>query len=252
MSSGISEQFKVDFSIYEKDMSEKAISRILTQFHNSPVLQESLKAFIKNAPQYVYDEILKFQEANSLYMAEGENLDAIGRIVGQPRIPYQFDDSRWFFMDRGGQGFDQGLFWCSPAKLIGTTPANDAQYRMMILARIACNFNRFSSRPELQYLSQFVTGEKVSWAVTGPMEAQIIVRVGISLSKLGYLINFTTNTLADDIPMIPYPATLKITSIMYKPQPREFRFDTEDGHQFDEGKFALSVLIEDEKGLNVR
>ncbi len=243
MSAGIPDYFKVDFSVYAKDMSEKALERILTQFDNSPVLREFLLSFIDNAPQYVYDEIIKFQESNSLYMAAGENLDAIGRIVGQPRVPYQFDDSSWFFTDRVGQGIDQAPAWCSPAPLTSTRPASDDGYRMMILARVACNFNRFSSISELKYLAEFVTGEKVDWRVWAPMEAEIIVRHGISLSKLGYLTKFTTTTFADDIPMIPYPATLKLSSVMFTTGERNFRMDRGDGWQIDAAPIAMSVPL---------
>lgn len=250
MSANIPDTFKVDFSIYAKDMTSKAVSRMLAQFHNSPVFKDFIAAFIQNAPQYVYDNIIAMQEENSLYMAEGENLDAIGRIVGQPRVPYQFDDSRWFFTDRIGQGIDQAPAWCSPAPLTSTQPASDGEYRMMILARIACNFCKFASHSELQYLAKFVTGEDVSWRWTGPMEGELMVRHGISRSKLGYLTKFTTTTTADDIPMIPYPATFRLSSVMYKLSPRSFRTDRGDGWQIDAAPITMSVPFESiERGI---
>ncbi len=243
MSANIPEYFKVDFTQYSKDMTAEAMQRILSQFDGSEVLKQFLGVFIKEGPQYVYDEIIKFQEANSLYMAKGVNLDAIGRIVGQPRVPYALDDTKWFFTDRAGQGIDQAPAWCSPAPLTSTKPANDGDYQMMILARIACNFCRFSSLPELQYLAEFVTGEKVTWRRVGPMEAEIIVRYGISLSKLHMLTKFTTTTFADGIPMIPYPATLNLTSAMYMLGDRVFRTDRGDGWQIDAAPITMSVPV---------
>lgn len=243
MSANIPERFKVDFSGYSKDMTAKAMDRLLSQFKGSPVLRAFVAALVQNGPQYVYDEIIKFQEANSLYVAEGGNLDAIGKIVGQPRVPYQYDESSWFAFDRQGQGFDQAKVWVLNASMTTNVPASDPEYRMMILARIACNFNRFSSLPEMQYIAEFVTGEKVTWIRTGPMEVQLVVRPGISRSRLDVLTKFTTTTACDDIPMIPYPATLSISSVLHKPTPRAFTFDRGDGHQFDAAPFAVSVPI---------
>ncbi len=243
MSTNIPDYFKVDFTEYSKDMTAKAMSRMLAQFNGSYVLQQFIAAFIENGPQYVYDEIIKFQESNSLYMAEGENLDAIGRIVGQPRVPYAFDDGKWFFTDRAGQGIDQAPIWVMNAPLTSTDQATDDEYRMMILARIACNFCRFSSYPEMQYLAKFVTGETVSWRRVGPMEVELIVRYGISRSKLGVLTKFATTTFVDDSPMIPYPATLRLTSAMYTLPGRMFRTDRLDGYQIDSAPISMSIPL---------
>lgn len=240
MSSGIPKAFEIDFTRYRRDMVQKAWTRMLSQFKASPVFKDFIAAFVKNGPQWAYDEIVKQQEANTLYRAEGFNLDAIGRIVGQPRIPYQYDDSKWFVPDRRGQGFDQAPFWVTNAPLIGNTPAGDAQYRQMILARIACNFNRFSSGPEMAYLAYFTTGEIVSWQRVGPMECMILVRSGISRSRFDVLTKFTTTTECDGIPMIPYPATLNLTKAIFLPD-KPFIFDRSGGHQFDAGKFAVGV-----------
>lgn len=239
MSAGIPQKFKIDFSGYRKDLVAKAWSRMLSQFWGSPVMRDFVAAFIRNGPQWAYDEIVKQQEANSLYMAEGDNLDAIGRIVGQPRVPYQYDDSKWLFADRSGQGADQVPAWVIGASLAGNAPASDPEYRQMILARIACNFCKFSSAPEMAYLVEFATGRKASWRRVGLMECEIIVSGDISRTHLEILTRSKTTTECDDIYWIPYPATLKLSAVTFLPE-KPFIADRGDGHQSDAGYVAVS------------
>lgn len=239
MSAGIPQRFKIDFSGYSRDLVAKAWSRMLSQFWGAPVMKKFVEALIKNGPQWTYDEIVKQQEANTLYMAMGENLNAIGRIVGQPRVPYQYDDSKWFTPDRPGQGADQSPAWVIGAPLTGNTPATDPEYRQMILARIACNFCKFSSSPEMAYLVEFATGQKVSWRRVGPMECEVIVSGNISRTHLNLLTLAKTTTECDDIYWIPYPATLKLSAVTFLPK-KPFIADRGDGHQSDVGYVAVT------------
>lgn len=238
MTAGIPEKFKIDFAGLKKaDMVSRAQARLLSQHWSFPVLKAFVAAFIRAGPQAAHGRIVGTLENQTLYMAQGVDLEAIGRIVGQSRVPYRYDDSAWFFFDRPGQGFDQAPWWVEGAPLTSNAPAPDPQYRRMILARIACNFCRFSSVPETAYLAEFVTGEKVSWRKAGPMEAEILVSGGISRSHLDVLTKKTTTTECDDIYMIPYMATLNLTRIVFLPE-KPFIFDRGDGHQFDAGSWA--------------
>lgn len=239
MSSGIPQKFMIDFSGYERDLVLRAWSRMLSQFWGAPVMKAFVETLITNGPQWAYDEIVKQQEANSLYMAEGDNLDAIGRIVGQPRTPYRYDDSRWLFADRPGQGADQAPAWVTGASLTGNTPASDVEFRQMILARVACNFSRFSSAPEMAYLVEFATGRTASWRRVGPMECEIIVSGAISRTHLEVLTRCATTTGCDDIFAFPYPATLNLSAVTFLPR-KPFIADREDGHQNDAGYAAVS------------
>jgi hypothetical protein len=239
MSAGIPGKFKIDFSALMKaDLVAQAWSRMLSQFWASPVMKSFVAALIHAGPEATYRKIVETMEAQTLYMAQGEDLEAIGRIVGQSRIPYQYDDSTWFFFDRPGQGFDQSPWWVEGAPLTSNAPAEDPQYRRMILARIACNFCRFSSVPEMAYLAEFVTGQKVSWRRAGPMEAEIMVSGNISRSSLDVLTKTATTTECDDIYMVPYMATLNLTRIVFLPA-KPFIFDRGSGHQFDAGSWAV-------------
>lgn len=238
MSSGIPEKFKIEFGGYARDMTEKAFSRLLSQFQASPVLKDFLAAFVENGPQWAYEQVVKQQEANTLYAAAGFNLEAIGRIVGQSRLPYRYDESRWFAADRPGQGADQAFVWVQGAPLTSNVPAADPEYRQMILARIVCNFNRFSSLPEMAYEVKFTTGETVSWRRTGPMECEVLVHSGIARWKLESLLRHAGTTECDDVWLYPYPATLNLNGIIFVPR-TPFIADRGDGHQADAGFAAV-------------
>ena len=243
MSAGIPDKFKIDFTrLKNADMIAQAMTRLLSQHWNFPVLKQFIAALIKAGPEVTYQKIVEVMEAQTLYVARGEDLEAIGRIVGQSRVPYQYDDSKWFFFDRVGQGFDQAPWWVTGAPMTGNEPAADPQYRRMILARIACNFCRFSSAPEMAYLVEFATGHKVSWQRAGPMECEILVSANIPRSVLDMVTLKTTTTECDDIFMVPYMATLNLTRVIYLPK-KPFFFDRGDGHQFDAGYWAVSRAL---------
>ena len=239
MSAGIPEKFRIDFSAYGRDLVRQAWSRMLSQFWASPVMKAFVAALIRNGPQRAYDGIVRQQEANTLFRAEGFNLDAIGRIVGQPRVPHRYDDSKWFTPDRAGQGFDQAPFWVWNAPVTGNQPATDPEYRRMILARIACNFCRFASGPEMAYLADFALGRKAGWRRVGPMECGILVEGTVSRTHLDILTRSGTTTAADDVFAIPYPATLNLSAVTFLPK-SPFIFDRGGGHQADAGAFAVS------------
>lgn len=240
--SSIPEKFKIDFSRYKRDMVAKAIRRVLSQHKASPVYLQFIAALVRVGPQWLYDENIKQQEANTLYMAEGFNLDAIGRIVGQPRTAFRYDESRWMFADRPGQGADQAFVWVENAPLFSNEPAGDAEYRRMILLRILCNFTRFASLPELAYFVRYAFNEDVSWSRVGPMTVDLYVRSGIARWKLEYLIRRKNTTEADDIYMFPYPATLHFRDAVFVP-PKPFIADRGDGHQADAGSVAVARAI---------
>ena len=239
MSAGIPEKFRVDFTGLKKaDLAAPAMTRLLSQHWNSPVLKAFVAALIREGPEATYRRIVATMEAQTLYLARGEDLEAIGRIVGQSRVPYRYDDSTWFFFDRPGQGFDQAPWCAEGAPLIANVPAGDPQYRRLILARIACNFCRFASVPEMAHLAEFVTGQKASWRRVGPMAAEILVSGAISRSSLDVLTRTTTTTAGDDIYLVPYMATLNLARIVFLPA-APFIFDRGGGHHFDAGAWAV-------------
>lgn len=233
---------KIDYSGYIREMSAEAYDLMLSQFRNGPVFRQYLALLVDAGPQWTYDETIRFIEANSLYEAKGGNLDAIGNIVGRPRTAYAYDDSTWFMADNENQGGDSAPCWVAGAPLAAYTQMGDETYRQAILARIACNFNKFSSVPELLYYIRLVTGENVSFVTVGPMEAQVLVRSGISNTALNIITQSTTTAQCDDEYAVPYPATLNLSAAIYAPE-GYFCTDTLDERQCDIAPCAVSVPL---------
>ncbi len=236
--------FEVDFSTYRKDLIEQALNRMLEQHYDKCVLRQLVSAIMQEV-QALYDAILDMQSKRTLYEAEKENLDALGRIVGEPRAPYQYDESCWMFADRQAQPPDFSSCWCINAPFAAFVPAEDAEYRLNILTRIVKNHTLTASIPEITYLAKLVTGIDVSYDKTGPMQCTLVVPSTISTTAYNLLIGSTSNRRADDIFAMPYPATLWFDgTITYVPD-KFFCSDRDEttGQQCDTAPCAVSTTI---------
>lgn len=74
-----------------------------------------------------------------LDLAIGAQLDLIGAWVGLPRQVQVPITGVFFSFDTVGLGFDQGI-WQPTSNPNGITSMSDDQYRLMMRAKIACNF----------------------------------------------------------------------------------------------------------------
>lgn len=205
--------FKVDFSPQRKDLVAQALSRLLTQHYDKCVLRQFVVAIMEEV-QELYDALIDLQERRTLYMAEDENLNGLGRIVGEARTPYQYDENRWLFTDRINQRVDSANVWCSGAPFASFVPVGDPQYQINILARIIKNHTLVASVPELERLAHLVTDTWVSWEKTGPMQVAIVVPSTISATAYGMLLRTVTDNRVDEAYMLPYPATLSFSSVV--------------------------------------
>ncbi len=203
----IPEHYKIDFSPYRKDLVEQALGRMLSQHFDKCVLRQFVAAVMREV-QELYAAIIDMQEQRTLYQAAAENLSALGRIVGEPRAPYQYDESRYMFADRPHQRPDSSFVWCLGAPFSAFIPVEDEQYRMNILARIVKNHTLTGSIPELDRLTSLVTGTTVSYDKTGPMQVTVTVPADISGTNYTMLLLTRTDRRTDDAFMLPYPATL--------------------------------------------
>ncbi|HBA34843.1 MAG TPA: DUF2612 domain-containing protein [Gammaproteobacteria bacterium] len=118
---------------------ERALSRIIYQYRNSP----KFKAWVSILPQIAQDSIESAAQRliNILDIdeASGEILNIIGRIVGQPR---PFVDSAilvWFGWEGNAQREQWGAPWL-PRGVSGTQILMpDEYYRILIKAKVAKN-----------------------------------------------------------------------------------------------------------------
>ena len=204
--------FKVDFSEARKDLIAQAIERLLSQFECACALKQVVLAFMGEV-QCLYDATVDLQEKRTLHAAEGENLAALGRIVGQDNLRMQYDASHWMTADQDGRSPDTAPAWSLRAPAGMYVPSGDAGFSLDILARIAKNHTLTASVPEMQRLIRMVTGKTVSIDKTGPMEGTVIVPQDLALSFWHMLTQARSNKRMDDVFMMPYPATFWFRTI---------------------------------------
>jgi hypothetical protein len=234
-------QYKVDFDKFAGDMLEMAWSRMLSQHYDKCNLKQFVGAFVLEA-QELYDALIALQEGRTAYAAEGVNLDALGRIVGEPRKPFDYDDDIWFAFDRAQQGFDSAPFWCVNAPIGGYNLVGDEQYRLNVITRAIRNHTLTSSVPEVLDIVKILFNINVSYEKTGPNEVRILVPNTINRTALWYLASNQDTRECDDVYIAQYPVTLNISEIIYMP-PEMFIFDRED-RGFDKAPMGIGTQLQ--------
>lgn len=217
--------YKINFDIYAKELVEQALSRMLSQHYDKCVLRQFVAAFIEECNE-LYDACIELQKQRTLFYAAGENLNALGRIVGEQRTPWSYDESSWFFFDRQGQSYDQANMWCLYSNVGVSVPVQDPQYRSNIAIKAVKNHTLTSSIPELHYLIDLSFGVSVTFEKTGPNQVRLIVPASISMTQLILLSKANDDEQVDNRFYMNYPATLDISEvIMFAPE-NWFMFDT--------------------------
>lgn len=118
---------------------ERALSRLIFQYRNS----EKMQAWVSILPQIGQDSIEAAAERLinilSIDEGEGELLDIIGEIVGQPRPIVDSDILVWFGWEGNPDREQWGAPWL-PRDIAGTQILMpDEYYRILIRAKIAKN-----------------------------------------------------------------------------------------------------------------
>lgn len=205
----------VDFTPYARDFRAIADSRLLAQFYKSDVLKQIIHAFADEA-QELYDAIIELQRRRCVAYADGYWLEGLGRIVGQPKVEYAYDDSLYFIPDTESQSVDQGIAWVQNAPLATTATPTDDIYRVQILGKIQNNMNRFSSVPELKQQVSATLGIPVSVELAAnPAEVNILVTDAASATDKYLLSAFRNISInAEDAYFFPYPAGVKVAAVL--------------------------------------
>ena len=232
--------YKIDFKPCRKDLIEQALGRMLAQHYDKCVLRQFVAAVMREVNE-LYDAIIDMQEMRTLHEAEAYNLDALGRIVGEPRNPYRYDESRWLFADRMSQRPDATSVWCLSAPFAAFLPVGDTQYRMNILCRIVKNHTLVASVPEIERLTFMVAETLISYAKTGPMQVAVLVPSTITATVWNILTQARTDLRADSLFAFPYPATLWFDeTFFYVPDPW-FCADRTNAQRCDQAHVAVGV-----------
>lgn len=205
----------VDFTPYARDFRAIADTRLLAQFYKSDVMKQVIYAFADEA-QELYDAIIELQRRRCVAYADGYWLEGIGRIVGQPKVQYEYDDTMYFIPDTAGQSVDQGIAWVQNAPVADTSAPTDDIYRMQILGKIQNNMNRFSSIPELKQQVGATLGIPISVELaSNPAEVNILVTDAASETDKFMLESLRSISInAEDAYFFPYPAGVKVAAIV--------------------------------------
>lgn len=203
---------------YEKIKIEKRmLSRLLLQFQDGPVLKDILNAF-----GFEIQQLLDAGEGvvveRSPLDALGEQLEGLGRIVGQPRIVVDYAEVTWFSPDVAGLGPDVAPAWVEGVETAGKLLADDPTYRQLIEAKIYRNFAKYASVPENQQVALLAFGVDVSYKLTGPMSVDVFIPPNTPQT----IINILADVLSggeNGISIMPYPPTLFIGNIIFSPVP---------------------------------
>ena len=238
----IPSRLEVSFGQYAKSLLDEALAKLPSQFLTSCMLRQLVAVFVGEV-QELYAAVLDMQRGRTLYAAEAANLDALGRIVGEERAPYQYSDSHWFAFDRMGQAWDSTPWWCRDAPLVEYIPAEDPVYRTNILTRIIANHTLVASVPELDGLIRLVAGNSVSFEKTGPIARKQVpdsrrLRRSYFPTNLVKLTTAVTTRRVDDEYAVPYPATLHVSGYIVFVPVSFFSFDKSNVQRWDSGRWA--------------
>lgn len=201
----------------EINAEERMFYRCLMQFRQSPVFQALLSAFASEV-QALLDAAHDVLSLRQIDLAEGEQLNALGRIVGQPRIG-NFVTTFWFTAD---SAVAQEIVDVAPAFVEGgyITDGNnlpDAAYRTLIKAKIYRNFIRYGSYLEIQEYFLQAFGATVSAVRVDPMVIQFQCAAGTPDYVKSILDDFRTTPFFDSASPGGYPATVSVDSVIDTP-----------------------------------
>lgn len=234
----ISEKYKVDFSGLKTDLVQQALGRMLSQHYSACVLRRFVDALVSEC-QELYDACIDLQEKRTAYVATGENLNALGRIVGADRAPWSYDDSYWFFYNRVTQGTDRAPLWCIGAPMEAYIPVDEEEYRLNVILKAIKNHTLVGSLPEVQNYIKMVFDVKVSFIKTGPNQVSVIVSPDVPVGVIHIIVRTFTDTRVDHAFIMPFPATLDFAKIYFAPE-GHFRFDRAD-RPTDNSPMAVGV-----------
>lgn len=216
------DDLEIDFSEYKVEQLIRSRSRMLWEFGNSPVLDQLVQA-VSFEVQDLHDANFDTIEKRSLGLAEGVQLDTIGRIVGMDRVLFNAAVKTWFGPDANDDVVANpdaplALAYVAGADLTSDLPANDAEFRLLIIAKIFKNHVQGGSMPAVLYFIKLLLDIDVSFTKLGNLELLLNVAVGTP----GYLIETIVQFVAEERDaeakyLIPLPTGDRITGIGHIP-----------------------------------
>lgn len=224
--------------ITEIDYTEQALSRVIQQYKD----KENFNKVIELYAGIARDLELSQQDLyhlNNIDLMTGKNLDIIGEIVDQPRVLIDADELDFFGFDGavGAQSFGDvndstigGRFRDYYESTTGTVVVADAEYRILIRARIAKNFTACTHRETVEQIG-FVLG--IEDYSVDEKTMSLIIGVGQELTELQAF-------LLKEHDLIPRGAGISIENyIQYDAETGAFGFSNPDRSFFDKDNFII-------------
>ena len=224
-----------DYSVYDKDQQAEACDLTLSQFRRSPVLLGVQDAINVQAID-LYEALIQGMQLKCLDDATGEQLDVIGRIVGQGRELENYGTKAWFAYDTDDRGYDQGLYYVDGAPDGGNLPASDPLYKQLIYAKIFRNHVKYGSVPEIIQFVSLIYGIDISIRKMGNSDIKIVVPVGTPLYIVQNLLKVDDTATAEQVYFLPIPSTGRIIGVDYRPKD-VFTYDTLLSSEFYDAGF---------------
>lgn len=202
------------------DLVQIAQDRLAYQYRDSPNLQAVIDLFVGEAV-VLRDAIVSMELLRNIDTAEGDGLDIIGEIVGQPRELWGVVALDFFALHNGtggtaSEGFGDATDASAGLRFRSINEAEaanrdlgDAEYRRLIRAKSIRN--RSQARPEDIIASiQAVLGETTPVVLTIASSAITATVQRILSSEELALLNAETG-IRGQIPVIPRPAGIPLT-----------------------------------------
>lgn len=202
----------IDFSSLRFNLKEISETRLLSQNINGRLLKLFM-GIITSEIQELLDAIVDLMEYRTIQKAQGPQLDALGRIVGQTRLAYNYDEDYWFSPDKADVQPDIGHWWSNPAQQANIEPMDDDTYRQWIWLKVLENHNKFSAKEEVENIIAEGINEEVGIARSGNMVGKIYCNDGISLTNYNLLDYHKDNLQVENQFVFPYSATTSISSV---------------------------------------
>ena len=196
---------------------DEARERITHQFQDKDIVDRYLQllTYQQQEIEQVFKDLIQLRSIDTAF---GEQLDFIGRIVGQPRelidtdlIPYfafnGYPDAQSFGdLTDGSAG---GFYYSFGSPLAGATLLNDTQYRLFIKAKIIKNVTAATPEEFLNFIS-FVFGVDTN-SLIAEGGAEFTILIGKELNSFErLLLTYSSTSDGYTAPFVPKPAGVRI------------------------------------------
>jgi hypothetical protein len=219
------------------DHEALAVSRLASQFAESPNLQGYLRALMSESNNL--EEALQECLLRSIDTSEGDVLDVLGQLVGQERVVIDATDLMYFGFaghPKAGSFGDVDQPWLgsrfkSASEVIGNVRIpEDPEYRLLIRARIAQNSSKGTIEDLIRAIGFLVEADEIR--VEEPAEATVRIGIGRLLTANEKSLILTSN-------LIPKPAGVRISEMYEYEADNVFGFLGVIGAKgFNVGRFA--------------